>query len=84
MSGQIVTFFEGALSSPWGLLALAAIAAIDGFFPARRSAAFAWAAKTLAERGGTVIPSPLEAFLGLALTVAGVIELLRHARRRMA
>jgi len=195
----IVTLVEGALSSPWGLLALFAVAAIDGFFPVvpseslvvtagvfaaagdqslaliigagalgaftgdhisyfagrlvgdritgrlrpgtRKAAAYEWARRVLAERGGTVIvvaryiPGgrtavtltagavryPLSSFtffdgiaaaswatyaalvgflggaafedepikgvvlgLGLALSVAGAIELLRNARRRLA
>ncbi len=33
MTDAIVTLVEGALSTPWGLLALAAVAAVDGFFP---------------------------------------------------
>ena len=33
MTDAIVQLVEGALSSPWGLLALAAVAAVDGFFP---------------------------------------------------
>jgi membrane protein DedA with SNARE-associated domain len=193
----ITEFVEGALSSPWGLLALFAVAAIDGFFPVvpseslvvtagvfaaaggqslaliiaaaalgafagdhvsylagqlggdrlthrfragtRRARAYAWARGVLAERGGTVIvvaryvPGgrtavtltagatryPLRSFslydgiaatswatyaalvgafggvafereplkgvalgIGLALTVAGAVELVRHARRR--
>jgi membrane-associated protein len=199
MSGEIFDFVQGALSSPWGLVALAAVAAIDGFFPVvpseslvvtagvfaaaghqslplvvvaaalgaftgdhvsyvvgrragdrvtarlrpgtRRSAAFGWAAKVLAERGATVIVvaryvpggrtavtltagavrHPLSSFslfdgiaaaswatyaalvgflggaafqdqpfkgvvlgLALALAVAGVIEAVRHLRRRAA
>ncbi len=199
MTDAIVTMVEGALSTPWGLLALAAVAAVDGFFPVvpseslvvtagvfaaagdqslaliigagalgaftgdhtsylvgrlagdrltgrrragtRKAAAFDWARRVLAERGGTVIvvaryvPGgrtavtltagavryPLSSFtlfdgiaaaswatyaalvgylggaafedeplkgivlgLGLALGVAGAIELLRHARRRTA
>lgn len=199
MTDMIVQLVEAALSSPWGLLALAAVAAIDGFFPvvpseslvvtagvfaaagnqtlaliiaagalgaftgdhvsyfvgrragdrltgrlkagSRKSAAYEWARRILAERGGTVIVvgryvpggrtavtltagavrHPLSSFtlfdgiaaaswatyaalvgylggaafeeepakgvllgLGLALSVAGAIELLRHARRRVA
>jgi membrane-associated protein len=199
VTDAIVTLVEGALSTPWGLLALAAVAAVDGFFPVvpseslvvsagvfaaagdqslaliigagalgaftgdhtsyligrlardrltgrrragtRKAAAFDWASRVLAERGGTVIvvaryvPGgrtavtltagavhyPLSSFtlfdgiaaaswatyaaligylggaafedeplkgivlgLGLALGVAGAIELLRHARRRTA
>ncbi len=199
MTDALVTLVEGALSTPWGLLALAAVAAVDGFFPVvpseslvvtagvfaaagdqslaliigagalgaftgdhtsyligrlardrltgrrragtRKAAAFDWASRVLAERGGTVIvvaryvPGgrtavtltagavryPLSSFtlfdgiaaaswatyaalvgylggaafedeplkgvvlgLGLALGVAGAIELLRHARRRTA
>jgi len=195
----IVELVEGALNSPWGLLALAVVAAIDGFFPvvpseslvvtagvfastgdqtlsliiaaaavgaftgdhvsylvgrraakrftdrlregSQRSAAYGWARRVLAERGGTVIVvaryipggrtavtltagavhHPLSSFtffdgiaavswatyaalvgylggaafeeeplkgvvlgLGLALSVAGAIELFRHARRRLA
>ena len=190
MIDAIIQFVEGALSSPWGLLALAAVAAIDGFFPVvpseslvvtagvfaaagdqslalvivagaigafsgdhvsyavgrrlragtRKAAAYAWAARVLAERGGTVIVvgryvpggrtavtltagavrHPLPSFslfdaiaaaswatyaalvgylggaafedmpltgvvfgLGLALSVAGAIELARRARRRL-
>ena len=33
MTDDIVTLVQGALGSPWGLLALAAVAAVDGFFP---------------------------------------------------
>src|SRR5919197_2414200 len=33
MTDAIVQRVEGALSSPWGLLAVAAVAAVDGFFP---------------------------------------------------
>lgn len=33
MTDAIVALIEGALSFPWGLLALAAVAAVDGFFP---------------------------------------------------
>jgi membrane-associated protein len=199
MTEAIVVLIEGALSSPWGLLALTAVAAVDGFFPVvpseslvvtagvfaaggdqsvllvigaaalgaftgdhvsyfvgrragdrlagrlragtRRAAAYAWAARILAERGATVIVvaryvpggrtavtltagavhHPLSSFslfdaiaavswgtyaalvgylggaafegeplkgvllgLGLALSVAGAIELVRHARRRIA
>ena len=199
MTGAIVTFVEGALNSPWGLLAVTAVAAIDGFFPVvpseslvvtagvfaaagdqalalviaaaavgaftgdhvsyfagrragdrltgrlragtRKAAAFEWARRVLAERGGAVIVvaryvpggrtavtltagavnHPLSSFtlfdgiaavswatyaslvgylggaafedqplkgvllgLGLGLSVAGTIELLRHARRRIA
>lgn len=199
MTDEIVDFVEGALGSPWGLLALAAIAAIDGFFPVvpseslvvtagvfaaageqrlalviaaaaigafagdhvsyfagrraggtlsrrlrsgtRKRAAFEWAARVLGERGGTVIvvgryvpggrtavtltagavhyrlssfsffdgiaatswatyaalvgylggaafeDEPLKGVvfgLGLALTVAGMIELVRRLRHRMA
>lgn len=199
MTDMIVQLVEGALSSPWGLLALAAVAAVDGFFPlvpseslvvtagvfaaagnqtlaliiaagalgaftgdhvsyfvgrragdrltgrlregSRKFAAYGWARRILAERGGTVIVvgryvpggrtavtltagavrHPLSSFtlfdgiaaaswatyaalvgylggaafedeplkgvllgLGLALSVAGAIELLRHARRRVA
>ena len=199
MTDAIVTLVEGALSTPWGLLALAAVAAVDGFFPVvpseslvvtagvfaaagdqslaliigagalgafagdhasylvgrlagdrltgrrragtRKAAAFDWASRVLAERGGTVIvvaryvpggrtavtltagavhyrlssftlfdgiaaaswatyaalvgylggaafeDEPLKGIvlgLGLALGVAGAIELLRHARRRTA
>ena len=199
MTDAIVSFVEGALDSPWGLLALAAVAAVDGFLPVvpseslvvtagvfaaagdqslalvitaaalgaflgdhvsyaigslagdkvigrfrpgtRKAAAYAWAAKVLAERGGTVIVvaryvpggrtavtltagavhHPLSSFslfdgiaattwatyaalvgylggsafedepltgvlfgLGLALCVAGAIELVRRTRRRPA
>ena len=200
MTDAISTWVEGAMASPWVLLALFALAAVDGFFPAvpseslvvtagvfaaaagepslplvvaaaalgafagdhvsylagrhargrllrrlppgtRRSTAFAWAGRTLAERGGTIIVvcrfipgartavtltagavrHPLRSFtafdavaalswgaysalvgyvggaafedeplkgvllgLGLALTVAGAVELARHARRRPA
>ena len=199
MTDAIVALIEGALSSPWGLLALAAVAAVDGFFPVvpseslvvtagvfaasgdqtvalviaaaalgaftgdhvsyavgrlagdrltgrlragtRRAAAYGWARSILAERGGTVIVvaryvpggrtavtltagavhHPLSSFtlfdgiaaaswatyaalvgylggaaledeplkgvllgLGLALSVACAIELVRHARRRIA
>jgi membrane-associated protein len=199
VTDAIVTLVEGALSTPWGMLALAAVAALDGFFPvvpseslvvtagvfaaagdqslaliiaagalgaftgdhisylagrlagdrltgrlragARKAAAFEWARRVLAERGGTVIvvaryipggrtavtltagavhypPSSFTLFdgiaavswatyaalvgylggaafedeplkgvllgLGLALSVAGAIEVLRHARRRLA
>jgi membrane-associated protein len=197
MTEAIVALVEGALSSPWGLLALVTVAAVDGFFPVvpseslvvtagvfaaagdqtlaliiaagalgaftgdhisyfagrragdrltgrlragtRKHAAFAWARRILAERGATVIvvaryvPGgrtavtltagavryPLSSFalfdgiaaaswatyaalvgfvggtafeaeplkgvvlgLGLALSLAGAIELVRHARRR--
>jgi membrane-associated protein len=197
VTDAIVQLVEGALNSPWGLLALAAVAAIDGFFPVvpseslvvtagvfaaagdqalvliigvaaigaftgdhisyfvgrragdrligrlregtRRAAAYQWARNVLAERGGTVIVvgryvpggrtavtltaggvrHPLSSFslfdgiaavswatyaalvgylggaafedeplkgvllgLGLALSVAGAVELIRHARRR--
>jgi membrane protein DedA with SNARE-associated domain len=197
MNGAIFELIESALDSPWGLLALAAVAAVDGFFPVvpseslvvtagvfaasgdqnlalvitaaalgaftgdhvsyvvgrragdrltsrlgdgtRRAAAYAWAARVLAERGATVIVvgryvpggrtavtltagavgHPLASFslfdgiaaaswatyatlvgylggaafeddplkgvilgLGLALSVAGAIELLRHAHAR--
>jgi membrane-associated protein len=193
MTEEIIVLIEGALGSPWGLLGIFAIAAIDGFFPvvpseslvvtagvfaatgdqslaviiavaalgafagdhvsyfagrraghrlrggARRQAAFEWAGRILAERGATVIivaryiPGgrtavtltagavryPLSSFalfdgiaaaswatyaalvgfvggtafeaeplkgvvlgLGLALSLAGAIELVRHARRR--
>ena len=199
MTEAIVEFVEVALNSPWGLLALAAVAAIDGFFPVvpseslvvtagvfaaageqslaliiaagalgaftgdhvsyfvgrragdrltrrlrvgtRKFAAFGWARRILAERGGTVIVvgryvpggrtavtltagavrHPLSSFtlfdgvaaaswatyaalvgylggaafeeeplkgvllgLALALSVAGAIELLRHARQQIA
>ena len=199
MTEAIIDFVEVALNSPWGLLALAAVAAIDGFFPVvpseslvvtagvfaaagdqmlaliiaagalgaftgdhvsyfvgrlagdrltrrlragtRKFAAFGWARRILAERGGTVIvigryvpggrtavtltagavQHPLSSFslfdgiaaaswatyaalvgyvggaafeeeplkgvllgLALALSVAGAIELVRHARRRIA
>lgn len=199
MTDAIVALIEGALSSPWGLLGLAAVAAVDGFFPivpseslvvtagafavggdqslaliiaagalgaftgdhisyfvgrragdrfvgrlragTRKAAAYEWARRILAERGGTVIvvaryvPGgrtavtltagavryPLASFslydgiaavswatyaalvghlggaafeeepvkgvllgLGLALGVAGAIEVLRHLRRRVA
>jgi membrane-associated protein len=199
VTDAIVTLVEGVLSTPWGLLALAAVAAVDGFFPVvpseslvvtagvfaaagdqslsviiaaaalgaftgdhisylvgrlagdrltgrlrggtRRAAAYPWARRILAERGGTVIVvgryvpggrtavtltagavhHPLSSFtvfdgiaaaswatyaalvgylggaafedeplkgvllgLGLALSVAGAIELLRHARQRIA
>ena len=114
MTDVISTLVEGAMASPWVLLALFAVAAVDGFFPAvpseslvvtagvfaaadgdpslplvivvaalgafagdhvsyllghraggrlarrtrpgtRRGAAFAWAGRTLAERGGALI-----------------------------
>lgn len=113
MTEAIVELIQGALNSPWGLLGLTAIAAVDGFFPVvpseslvvtagvfaaageqslaliiavaalgaftgdhvsyflgrragdrlsgrlragtRKSAAFEWARRILAERGGTVI-----------------------------
>ena len=199
MTDALVTLVEGALTSPWGLLALTAVAAVDGFFPVvpseslvvtggvfaaagdqalalviaaaavgafagdhvsyflgrragdrltgrlhagtRKAAAFEWARRVLAERGGVVIvvaryvpggrtavtltagavDHPLSSFtffdsiaavswaayaslvgylggaafegepgkgvllgLGVALCVAGAIELLRHARRRIA
>ncbi len=199
MTDAIVALIEGALNSPWGLVALAAFAAVDGFFPVvpseslvvaagvfaaagdqsltlviaaaalgaftgdhvsyalgrragdrltrrlragtRRSAAYGWAGRILAQRGGTVIVvaryvpggrtavtltagavhHPLSSFttfdgiaaaswatyaalvgylggaafedeplkgvllgLGLALSVATAIELLRQARRRIA
>ena len=199
MTDAIFQLVEGALSSPWGLLALTAVAAIDGFFPVvpseslvvtagvfaagadqalglviaaaalgaftgdhvsyllgrragdrltarlragtRKAGAFAWARGILADRGGTVIVvaryipggrtavtltagavhHPLSSFslfvgiaaaswatyaalvgylggaafedeplkgvllgLGLALGVAAAIELIRHARRRIA
>ncbi len=196
MTDAISTWVEGAMASPWVLLALLALAAIDGFFPAvpseslvvtagvfaaatgepslplvivaaaigafagdhvsyfvgrrargrlargeRRRAAMAWAGRTLADRGGTIIVvcrfipgartavtltagavhhplrsfSPFDALaavlwgtysalvgylggaafedeplagvalgLGLALAVATLVELVRHARRRRA
>ena len=199
MTDALVQLVEGALNSPWGLLALTAVAAIDGFFPlvpseslvvtagvfaaagdqslalviaaaalgafsgdhvsyavgrragdglmdrlragTRRAAAYGWAVRVLAERGGTVIVvgryvpggrtavtltagavrHPLSSFslfdgiaaaswatyatlvgylggaafedeplkgvvlgLGLALSVAGAVELVRHARRQIA
>jgi membrane-associated protein len=198
MTDAIVELVAGALNSPWGLLALATVAAVDGFFPVvpseslvvtagafaaggdqslaliigaaalgaftgdhisyyvgrragdrligrlrartRRAAAYEWARRVLAERGGTVIVvaryvpgwrtavtltagavhHPLSSFtlfdgiaaaswasyaalvghlggaafedeplkgvllgLGLALGLAGVFEVLRHARRRI-
>lgn len=199
MTEAIVELIQGALNSPWGLLGLTAIAAVDGFFPVvpseslvvtagvfaaagdqslaliiaaaalgaftgdhvsyllgrragnrlsgrlragtRKSAAFGWARRILAERGATVIVvgryvpggrtavtltagavrHPLSSFtffdgiaaaswatyaalvgyvggaafedeplkgvllgLGLAVSVAAVIEILRHARRSVA
>jgi hypothetical protein len=33
VTDAIVALIEGALSSPWGLLGLAVVAAVDGFFP---------------------------------------------------
>jgi len=199
VTDALVQLVEGALNSPWGLLALTAVAAIDGFFPlvpseslvvtagvfaaagdqslalviaaaalgafsgdhvsyavgrragdglmdrlragTRRAAAYGWAVRVLAERGGTVIVvgryvpggrtavtltagavrHPLSSFslfdgiaaaswatyatlvgylggaafedeplkgvvlgLGLALSVAGAVELVRHARRPIA
>ena len=199
MTDAIVQLVEGALSSPWGLLALTVVAAVDGFFPVvpseslvvtagvfaaagdqslaliiaaaalgaftgdhvsyfvgrragdrltdrlragtRRFAAYARARRILAERGGTVIVvgryvpggrtavtltagavhHPLSSFtlfdgiaaaswatyaglvgylggaafedeplkgvflgLGLALSAAGAIEVLRHARQQIA
>jgi membrane-associated protein len=195
MTDAIIQVVEGALNSPWGLLAIAAVAVIDGFFPVvpseslvvtagvfaaageqslalviavaalgaftgdhvsyavgrlagdrltgrlrtgtRKAAAYAWAGRVLAQRGGTVIVvgryipggrtavtftagavrHPLASFsffvgiaaaswatyatlvgyiggaafedepvkgvllgLGLALSVAGAIELIRHLR----
>jgi membrane-associated protein len=195
--GEWIDLIEGALNSPWGLLGLVVVAAVDGFFPVvpseslvvtagvfaaagdqslaliiaagalgaftgdhisylvgrlagdrltgrlrpgtRKFATLEWARKVLAERGGTVIvvgryvPGgrtavtltagavryPLSSFslfdgiaaaswatyaglvgylggaafedeplkgvvlgLGLALSVAGATELVRHARRR--
>ena len=197
MTDAIVALIEAALSSPWGLLGIAVVATVDGFFPVvpseslivtagvfaaagdqtlaliiaagaigaftgdhisyfvgrrageklavrlrpgtRKAAAYEWAQRILAERGGTVlivaryVPGgrtavtltagavryPLASFslydgiaavswatyaalvgnlggaafeeeplkgvllgLGLALAIAGAIELLRHVRRR--
>jgi membrane protein DedA with SNARE-associated domain len=198
MTDAISTWVEGAMASPWVLLALLALAAVDGFFPAvpseslvvtagvfaaatgepsvplviaaaavgafagdhvsylagrrargrlarrmrpgtRSGAAFAWAGRALAERGGTIIVvcrfvpgartavtltagavrHPLRSFssfdavaavawatysaligyvggaafeddplagvllgVGLALAVAGAVEVARHARGR--
>jgi membrane protein DedA with SNARE-associated domain len=197
VTDAIIQLVEGALNSPWGLLALVLVAAVDGFFPVvpseslvvtagvfaaagaqslvlviaaaalgaftgdhvayavghragdaltrrlgegtRRAAAYAWAGRVLAERGGTVIvvgryvpggrtavtltagavQHPLPSFsvfdaiaaaswatyaalvgylggaafedeplvgvvfgLGLALSFAGAVELVRRARRR--
>ena len=39
MTDALVTLVEGALSTPWGLLALAAVAAADGFSPSSRARA---------------------------------------------
>ncbi len=171
MVDAIIELVEGALGSPWGLLALFALAAVDGFFPvvpseslvitagvlavtgrtagdrlgrraaagSRRRAALEWAGRALATRGGSIIvvcryiPGartavtltagavryPLRSFsffdgvaalswatyaalvgflggtafedepikgvvlgLGVAVSVAGLVELVRHARSR--
>ena len=33
MTDAIVALIEAALSSPWGLLGIAVVATVDGFFP---------------------------------------------------
>ena len=33
MTDAIVALIEGVLSSPWGLLGIAVVATVDGFFP---------------------------------------------------
>jgi membrane protein DedA with SNARE-associated domain len=47
----IVELIEGALNSPWGLLALAAVAAVDGFFPVVPSEGLAVTAGVVAAAG---------------------------------
>ena len=119
MTDAIVTFVEGALTSPWGLLALTAVAAVDGFFPVVPSESLVVTAGVFAAAGDqalalVVAAAAVGAFtgdhvsyasllgdlggaafedepfkgvllgLGVALSVGGAIELVRHARRRIA
>ena len=96
MPDAISTSVEGAMASRWVLLALFALAAVDGFFPAVPSESLVVTAGVFAAAEGepslplVVVAAALGAFaghavgLGLALTVAGAVELARHARRRLA
>ena len=96
MTDAISTSVEGAIASPWVLLALLALAAVDGFFPVVPSESPVVTAGVFAAAEGepslplVVVAAALGAFtgvavgLGLALTVAGAVELARHARRRPA
>jgi membrane protein DedA with SNARE-associated domain len=52
----IIELVEGALGSPWGLLALFALAAVDGFFPVVPSESLVITAGVLAVTGDTSLP----------------------------
>jgi hypothetical protein len=52
VTDAIVALIEGALNSPWGLVALAALAAVDGFFPVVPSESLVVTADVFAAAGG--------------------------------
>ena len=66
---RVVSFVEGALDSPWGLLALAAVAAVDGFFPVVPSESLVVTAGVFAAAGDqslalVIAAAALGAFIG--------------------
>ena len=51
MTDAIVALIEAALSSPWGLLGIAVIATVDGFFPVVPSESIVVTARAFAAGG---------------------------------
>jgi len=69
VTDAIAQFVEGALDSPWGLLALAAVAAVDGFFPVVPSESLVVTAGVFAAAGDqslalVIAAAALGAFVG--------------------
>lgn len=70
MADQIVTWVEGLMSSPWVYVALFAIAAIDGFFPAVPSESLVITAGVFAASSGepnlllVILAAAVGAFVG--------------------